>query len=193
MEIPGQREGFMKRFVIALSVAALIYPVVASAQTPAPKPAPELKKLQVLVGHWTYEGEYKAGPLGPGGKITGEYTGQMILGGFFLRGQSTEKGTMGETRFLEIDGYDPVNKNYVSTMYGDDGSTFSGVVTVSGNTLTWAGKFTVAGKQYLFKEPFILAPDLMSATAKGEISVDGRTWTPFFEAQYAKAKPAPKK
>ena len=183
----------MKRFVIALSVAAaLIYPVAISAQMRAPKPDPELKKLRVLIGRWIYEGEYKPGPLGPGGKITGEYTGQMILGGFFFRGQSIEKGAMGETRFLEIDGYDPVNKNYVSSMFGEDGSTFSGTVTISGNTWTWAGKSTVAGKQYLVKEPFVFAPDFMSATAKTEISVDGHTWTPCFEAKYTKAKPAPK-
>jgi hypothetical protein len=56
-----------------------------------------------------------------------------------------------------------------------------------------AGKFAVSGTQYQFREPFVLAPDLMSATVKSEISVDGQTWTPFFEAQYTKAKPAPKK
>ena len=44
-----------------------------SVQAPAPQPDPEVKKLQVLVGHWTFKGEYKAGPLGPGGKVAGEY------------------------------------------------------------------------------------------------------------------------
>jgi hypothetical protein len=38
-----------------------------SVQAPAPQPDPEVKKLQALVGHWTFKGEYKAGPLGPGG------------------------------------------------------------------------------------------------------------------------------
>jgi hypothetical protein len=183
----------MKRFVVALSVGALIYPAVIAAQTPAPKPDPELKKIQVLEGRWTYEGEYKAGPLGPGGKITGEYTGQVILKGFFFEGRETEKGAMGETRYLEIDAYDPVNRNFTSNMYGDDGTRFSGTVTVNGNTITWEGKWVIAGKQYLFREPFVLAGDLSSATAKGEISADGKTWTPFFEGKFTKAKPAPKK
>lgn len=61
---------------------------------------------------------------------------------------------MGETRGLEIEGYDPVNKNFVSSWYMDDGSTFSGVLTVSKNTYTYAGKFVVAGKQYLLKRMF---------------------------------------
>jgi hypothetical protein len=167
--------------------------MLAQAPATAPKPNPELKKLAVLVGHWTYEGEYKPGLIGPGGKITGEYTGEMILGGFFLKAQESEKGAMGESRFLEIDGYDPVNKNLTFTGFQDDGSTYSGVLTVNGNTVTWTGKYTVAGKQYLFKEPFILAPDLMSGTVTSEVSVDGHTWTLFFESKWTKVKPAVKK
>jgi hypothetical protein len=63
----------------------------------------------------------------------------------------------------------------------------------SGNTWTHAGKFVVAGKQYLFKDTFALAPDLMSAMAKAEISTDGNTWTPWFEGKYTKVKPVAKK
>jgi len=95
------------------------------AQAPAPKPDPAVQKLHVLVGRWAGEGEYKPGPLGPGGNITGEYTYRMILGGFFFPGWSTERGPMGETQGLEIDGYDPVNKNLAGNLYADDGSTFS--------------------------------------------------------------------
>jgi hypothetical protein len=163
------------------------------AQTAAPKPDPALRKLHVLVGHWTYEGEYKPGPLGPGGKVTGEYAAQMILGGFFLQGRYTEKGATGEARFLEIDGYDAANKNLTFHLYADDGSTFSGVLTASGNTFTWTGKLVTGGKQYQIKEPFVCAGDFMSGTQRGEVSADGKTWTPFFEAKYTKAKPAAKK
>jgi Protein of unknown function (DUF1579) len=145
------------------------------------------------VGHWTYEGEYKPGPLGPGGKVTGVYTERTILGGFFLQGQETEKGAMGETHWLEIDGYDPVNKNLTFNGYISDGSRYSGTFIVDGNTVTWTGKFLVEGKEYPFKEPFVLAPDKMSGTAKAEISADGKTWTPFFEGKFVKAKPAAKK
>jgi hypothetical protein len=185
----------MQRFRILplLLVVCFATALLAQAPSSAPKPDPELKKLAVLVGHWTYEGEYKPGPLGPGGKITGVYDGQMILGGFLFQARMTEKGAMGVIRALEIERYDTVNKNVASSVYEDDGSTFLGVVTVSGNTVTWAGKFVAGGKEYSLREPLGLAPDLMSGTAKGEISVDGNTWTPFFEAQYTKAKPAPKK
>jgi hypothetical protein len=125
--------------------------------------------------------------------MTGVYDGQMILGGFFFQGRWTEKGPTGETRGLEIDGYDPVSKNFSSEMYTDDGSKYSGVISVSGNTFTWAGKVFLAGKQYMGRDTIVLSADLMSLTLKGEISADGKTWTLFLEEKYTKTKPALKK
>jgi len=162
-------------------------------QAQAPKPDPELKKLHVWVGHWTAEFELMAGPWGRGGPVTLEYSGQMILGGFIYQGRWTGKGALGQMRGLQIDAYDPANKNFVSRWYQDDGNTFAGVQTVSGNTYTWAGKFVVGGKPYLLKDTFVFAPGLMSATVKSEVSVDGKTWAPFTEGKYTKAKPTAKK
>ncbi len=164
-----------------------------SVQAPAPKADPEVKKLQVLVGHWTFKGEYKAGPLGPGGKVTGEYTGRMILGGFFFQGRFTEKAPAGEMEGLEVEAYDPANKNFVSNWYLSGGSTISGTLTVSGNTFAWEGKLMGAGKEYQYKQTLIVAANLTSWTIKSEISVDGKTWTPWFEERGTKAKPAAKK
>jgi hypothetical protein len=184
----------MQRISILLLVLVVCFATAMQAQAPAPKPGPEVKKLRVGgVGHWTYEGEAKPGPLGPGGKFTGEFTGQMILGGFFFQGRWTEKGPAGETHGLEIDGYDPVNKNFSSGFYSDDGSTFSGVLTITGNTWTYAGRFVVGGKENQFKGTFVLTPDLASATYKTEISADGTTWTPLGESRWTKVKPAAQK
>jgi hypothetical protein len=101
----------MARISVLLLLLVFCSATGMRAQAPAPKPDPALKKLGVLVGHWTYEEEWKAGPLGPGGKMSGVYDAHMILGGFFLEAEQTEKGVMGEIRNLEIDAYDPVNKN----------------------------------------------------------------------------------
>ena len=131
----------MKRLFIALS-CMLMFSIVVAAQTSAPKPDPALQKLQVLVGHWTYQGEYKAGPLGAGGKITGVYDCRPVLGGFFLQAEETEKGAEGETHNIEIDGYDPISKNLTFQGYQSDGSTWSGVITVAGKKTTWDGKWS---------------------------------------------------
>jgi hypothetical protein len=68
--------------LLSLIVICLVAPL--RAQTSVPKPDPELKKLHVLIGHWTYEGEYKPGPLRGGSKVKGVWDARMILGGFFL-------------------------------------------------------------------------------------------------------------
>jgi hypothetical protein len=183
----------MARISVLLLVLVVCLAAALQAQAPAPKPGPEVKKLHAWVGHWTYEGEYKPGPLGAGGKATGETTCQMILGGFFLQCRGTEKGPAGETHALEIMGYDPVNKNFSDEFHADDGSRFSGAATVSGDTWTEAGKLVIGGKEYQARSTSTLAADLMSATGKSDISVDGKTWTPWEENKTTKTKPAPKK
>ena len=196
---PKQNHNFILRRILMARTIALLFllafcsATAMQAQAPAPKPDPELKKLSVLVGHWTWEGEYKPGPLGPGGKFTNEQTCRMILGGFFLQCQISGKLAGAETRSLEIDGYDPVNKNFSTEGYSGDGSRWSGVITIAGNTWTWADMWAVAGKQYWYKGTFVLAPDLASGTYKEEISVDGTTWTPLGESRVTKTRPAAKK
>ena len=183
----------MQRISILLFVSVFCFATAMQAQAPAPKPDPEVKKLRVFVGHWTYEGESKSGPLGPGGKFTGEMTCQMILGGFFLQCQVSGKEAGRESWLLEIDGYDPVNKNFSSQSYFDDGSRFSRVLTIAGNTWTYVGRLAAAGKEYQYKDSLILTPGLASGTDKTEISVDGKTWTPFTDSKWTKVQPAAKK
>jgi hypothetical protein len=175
-------------FLLIVCIAAAL-----QAQAPAPKPDPEVKKLSVFVGHWTYEGETKPSPLGPGGKVTGEESFRMILGGFFQEHRVTGKGPSGQTQSIEIDGYDSVNKNFTYTVYIDDGTTASGVYTVTGNTLPYTGKFVAKGKQYFQRGTWVLSPDTMSYTEKSDISTDGKTWQPYTEGKSTKAPPAAKK
>lgn len=184
----------MKRFVVAVSVVVLVFAVFAWAQAPAPKPGPEHQKVKIFVGHWTYEGEYKAGPFGPGGKATGEYTAQMILGGFFVQGHWVEKGASGVLRGFETFGYNPTTNNYLQSQYADDGSMASGAITVSGNTWNYSGTTFFAGKQYQLRNTLTFAADLMSIVMKAELSADGNSWTPFWDFKFTKVpKPAPKK
>jgi len=182
----------MKRITILFSFLIVCLITVAQTPTAAPKPAPELKQLHLFLGHWTYECEYQAGPLGPASKSTGEYTDQMVLGGFFMKGVWKEKGPNGEAEGLEIFGYDPASKTIAGNGYMNDGSTYSGTVTTNGNTATNAVKFVIGGKTYETKATITYAADGMSAEWKAEIS-DGKTWVPWFEQKMTKVKPAAKK
>jgi len=183
----------MARTITLLLLSAFCFAPSLWAQAPAPKPDSELKKLQFQVGHWTYEGETKPGPLGPGGNFTGEQDVRWILNGFYLETRATEKGPTGESQSIEIDGYDPANKTFTFAGYADDGGMVSGVFTFSSRTITYSGKSVSGGKQYLIRGTNIFAPDLLSFTWKHEVSTDGKTWMPAWEAKMTKAKPAPKK
>ena len=174
----------MKRMAFLFLAACFVS--VVQAQTPTPKPNSDLKKLQVLVGHWTYDGEYKPGFWGPGGKKQGEATYRFILKGFALEARETEKLVEGQSHLLEIDTYDVTNKQISCSVYTDDGTTYAAVITVAGNTVTWDGTVTVAGKQFRVRTPFVLSNDGTSGTAKGELSSDGKTWETYFEAKYQK-------
>ena len=177
----------MQKMASLFPLVALCFVPVVQAQSP-PKPDPELKKLEVLVGHWTYDGEYKSGFWGPGGKKQGEATYSFILNDFVLEGQETEKSAEGQSHLLEIDAYDVANRHISSTVYTDDGTTYSAVMILAGNTITWEGTVSFAGQQFRVRAPFVLSGDGRSGTARGELSPDGKTWQTYFEAKYSKTK-----
>lgn len=166
---------------------------VVHAQTVVPKPNPDLKKMQVFLGYWTYEGEAKPTSAGPGGKFTGEANYEWILSGFALQLSMVEKRPEGTVRTVEIDTYDPANKNFPFNGYDDGGGRYWGVVTVSGSAWTYEGKYVLADKQFLIRGNEVFTADGMSFTQKHEFSVDGKTWTPEFEITYTKTKPIAKK
>jgi hypothetical protein len=184
----------MQRIMLLLSLVIVCFATATQAQTTAPKPDPALKQLHGLLGHWTYTCEYQATPLGPAYTTAGEYTDQMILGGFFLKGQFKEKSTNGEFEGLEVMRYDPEKKNFAISGYQNDGGNYSGTVTVKGTTVTNAVTFLIGGKPYESRATIVYASDWTSADWKAEISSDGgKTWAPWFEQKMTKLKPATKK
>ena len=181
----------MKKAAILSSLLAICFVLVVQAQT-APKPGPEWKQWHGVLGHWTYTCDYQAGPLGLAGSSAGDYTNQMIFGAFFLKGTWKEKGRGAQLEGLEIVRYDPEHKNFIYDGYENDGATYSGTITISGNTQKDDGKFIVAGKQYQARATTTYSADWTSADWKSEISTDGKTWTPWFEQKMTKVKPESK-
>src|SRR5438128_1656356 len=62
----------------------------------APQPAPEHKRLEILVGNWIYKGEFYQTPIGPKDTINGRATNRFVLNGFFVESKWKETGTQGE-------------------------------------------------------------------------------------------------
>jgi len=174
-------------------IAATCFVGAAFGQQPSrpSKPNPDYQKMAALLGEWTYAGENRTTFLGPGGKFTCRMTGRPILDGLVREFTYEEKSPRGETQSFEINWYDPVAKNHVYVFLSNDGYIEQGPFTINGNLATWEGTCVVGGKQYKTRGTETAAPDGMSKIQKTEISVDGKMWTPWREATFAKVKAAP--
>lgn len=180
----------MKALIIIITVAACFASTAVAEQTNRPsKPSPEHQKLALWFGEWTYETENETTFLGPGGKFTGRMTGRPILDGFGAELLFVETGPAGETRTVEIDGYDPVAKNYPGMWMCGDGSLGQGTFTMNGNVATWEGTSMANGKRFKDRGTDAVAPDGMSFTKRWEISEDGKTWVPFSTFKATKVTP----
>ena len=182
----------MKRITIMVALAVLLMSVAAQAQAPAPKPGPEQKKLHVWNGDWTYEGESKATPFGPAGKISGENNTKPILGGFFIEFRGEDKGPAGTTHWYEIDGYNPVTKKYTGNCFFSDGTVQTVTYTIEGQTVCYSGTQVLGGKQAKIKGTAVFVSDFMSNVDKREVSFDGKVWMPLSELKVTKVKSSKK-
>ena len=139
--------------LLLLVLACASSPVLARAQSSAalPEPGPEVKKLAVMVGRFTNEGEVKAGafsPNSPAMKVSGIDECKWIAGGFGLA--CTETVDVGGTKESEtyLIYYDPISKKYEEHGVRSTGETENQTGTVSGDTWTFPGEGMVAGKVF---------------------------------------------
>lgn len=181
----------MNRHVVAVCcfVATIILGAsLAHSQTTAPKPGPEQKRLEVFAGNWTYEGEIKAGPWGPAGKLTSKDRNELV-GGFYIERHFEEKGPAGERKGIHTFGYDPVKKTYVQSGFSSDGGSWTGTVSVTGNNWTFMSTGQAAGKPIQSRCAVAFAAGNASFTMNCEASSDsGKTWMPTSEGKATKSR-----
>jgi ketosteroid isomerase-like protein len=182
----------MKTLVRFIVVACFAGAAFAQQPSEPAKPGPELQKLQLWVGEWSYEGESQTTLLGPGGKSTGRMTGRSILNGFGLEIVYDEQSPSGETETVEVDTYDPMTKTYPFISVSSDGSFSQGSFTVNGSVATYEGSTMMGGKRYKVRGTDAVAPDGMSGTMRGEISEDGKTWVPLYATKSTKVQDSEK-
>lgn len=142
---------------------------LAQAPPEPPKPGPEQKKLEQLLGTWRLEGEIKENGYVPAGKSVVTATVTWGPGGFFV--ESRGEGENYPTTH-GIMAYDSQAKVYTTFYASGAGLVGGGTGTVDGNTWTWMledkwsgqafkGRTTVTFKsatQYTSKYEY-LAPD----------------------------------
>lgn len=144
-----------------------------------PKPGPEQKKLEILVGDWTYEGTGEATPfLAAAGKFKGKLTNRMVLGGFFVQSQGEDTSDNQYVyQSVALIGYDPDKKAYFNHNFENDGSASVGSIVVNGNTWTTTGTRTHKGKVYSMRTTEVYSADGNTSKSVTEYSADrGKTW-----------------
>ena len=166
-------------------LAACLFCAAAALAQEAPKPGPELKKLDLLAGTWTIDADMKAGPMGPGGKITQTEKCVWQEGGFYLICNSNYTGAMGGGVGLSVMGYSSEDKVYTYRAFDSWGEFGDSKGTVEGDAWTWTSDMKMGAKtmkaRYSMK---ILSPT--SYTMAYEISQDGTKWMTVMDGKAAK-------
>jgi hypothetical protein len=180
-------ENPMKRIAVVLVFSVLLFAVAAQAQTPAPKPGAEHKRLGFYVGKWTSEGEAKASPFGPAGKTTSTENCEWFPGNFFVVTRSAGTSPSGPTHSIAIMGYNAVEKVYTYDSYSNRGDHSTSRGTVQGGIWTWPWEDKFEGKPVKGRV-IVTEVSPTSYTYKAEYSMDGKAWNVLEEGKANKVK-----
>lgn len=174
----------MKRAGMILA-AALMTAAGAMAQTAAPKPGPELKKLDVFVGTWSLDGTMKPGMMGPGGTMTESEKCEWMEGGFYLVCHSDFKSSMGNGVGLSVMGYSSEDKAYTYHEFSSSGEFVDSRGRIDGDTWTWMNDEKMAGMS--MKSRFTIhMTSTASYTFAFDMSQDGTKWSTVMEGKASK-------
>jgi hypothetical protein len=168
-----------------ISVAWMVLAASALAQTEMPKPAPELKKLDIFAGSWTLEGDMKPSSMGPGGKMTESEKCEWMEGGFFLVCHTDFKSSMGNGTGMSILGYSTDDKVYTYREFNSWGEFDDSKGSVDGDTWTWTSDEKMGGATV--KGRFTMKiTSATSYTFMFEMSQDGTKWTNIMDGKATK-------
>jgi hypothetical protein len=178
-------EAVMKKAGMALAVCTIL--AASALAQEMPKPGPELKKLDVLTGSWTLDGEMKPGAMGPGGKMTEIQKCEWMDGEFFLVCHADFKSSMGDGSGISVMGYSKDDKVYTYREFNSWGEFEDSRGSLDGDTWTWLGDEKEGGM--VMKGRFtmkITSPTSYNFTF--EMSPDGTKWTTVMDGKATKGK-----
>jgi hypothetical protein len=166
-------------------VSVVLSAAAAMAQTEPPKPAPELKKLDVFAGSWTLEGTMKPGAMGPGGSMTENEKCEWMEGNFFLVCHSDYKSSMGNGVGLSVMGYSTDDKMFTYREFNSFGEFDDSKGSLDGDTWTWTSDEKMGGMT--LKGRFIMKMTSASAyTFTFDMSQDATKWSTVMEGKATK-------
>ena len=139
------------RTVFSGVVAVLLGTAVTLTQAPPQAPGPEHKRLERMVGQWSYQGEAHASPLGPAGKISGTETCERFQGGFAVVCRSKGTGPKGAMTGINVMSYDPAQKTYTYYVISSLGDNVFVRGNVKGNVWTFEDQMEADGKTFTIR------------------------------------------
>ena len=159
--------------------------ILAGPPPEAPKPGPEVKKLEPFAGKWKGEADMKPGPWGPGGKMTSESECTWFEGGFELVCRENGSGAMGKIKSEGVLGWSAEEKVYKYMGFDSTGMMQTATGSATGNTWNWTGTDKMGGKLIHSRYTVVLTSPT-SQTFKWETSEDGKTWSTAAEGKSTK-------
>jgi hypothetical protein len=180
----------LKRLPPLVTLCALVFVgfrIVTAAQAPPQAPGPEHKRLGYFVGKWTTEGEMKASPMGPGGKISSTDDCAWFEGNFAVVCHYNGTTPMGPSKSIGIMGYSTEEKVY--TYYGVDNSNMAMTSvphgTVQGDTWTYDDEGQMGGQKFKSR---VTIKELSPAAYSFKMEIQGPDgkWTPMMESKSTK-------
>ena len=132
---------------------------------------PELRKLNVLVGRWSWNSSKRGGPFEPNGQTHFEW----LDGGHFLieRGKLTMEGASNTS--IAVVGYDSAAKACVAQYFDSDGNAASYRLAASGSIMS------IDWELYRFRGSFSDDRNLVGGT--WEQSKDGTNWDYWYDLE----------
>ncbi|HEY7499579.1 MAG TPA: DUF1579 family protein [Vicinamibacterales bacterium] len=173
---------------IALAVALGSAAVIAQPpKPPKPTPGPEHKRIAYFAGQWSYQGEAKDSPMGPGGKITATETCEWFAGGFQLVCRTKGTGPRGPVTGMSAMSFDPSRKAYTYFGMTSLGENIFVRGQVQDKTWTWTDEATMDGKKVKFVAT-VVEESPTSTSFKLEASVEGGPMTVIEQGKSTKGK-----
>jgi Protein of unknown function (DUF1579) len=144
-----------------------------------PRPGPEHKRLDAFVGTWKTEGEIRASPSGSAVMIHATDTYEWLPGRFFLIHRWDAHMPDGNTKGIEIIGYDASSKTYPMHSFDSEGNF--GIMRASVKGDIWS----FAGESLRFKGGFRDGGNTFAGIWE-QRSRDGLKWVPWMDIRLRK-------
>ena len=162
---------------VAATLAFACFVCSAPAVAEESSPAPEIKKWDALVGHWSNEEQHRNSEKDPWVKVNSEWDVRFAPGGFFVETPGKITLSDGEVSWIQVWGYDPSKKAAFSRWFDSKGAQGSLTFQWDGRSLKVQGTDLLAdGSESSVGCTWTNSEDFKSSEGVCERLTNGKWW-----------------